>query len=344
MPEVLRHSAVESWLYDAVRGYLTRTPRTGIHVSDLLLPRKAYWARVDPKPPSRREVLYFIAGRGHEEVLVALAGLKTHHKVRGEWSGPEDDPYPPGEGIRYEMDVLYEGEGHPPIPFEIKTTRRPKVIDAKDVLVEHALAVDQLGRYCSIRDLPTGYLIELHLMARNLAATPSDATGPDAPTDETDPYAWLKQSRPEMPIYQLTWSAEEREAIRALMHLQRRLLESALAAGDHTRLPECPEWMCGKVHVRRSAPVCPMCGTIYTVGEVKPDGKKRGVLKLCETCKVDGKKVDLVRDSQEIFVPGCKWWESCLPAQHAKYHRNFWKPERATDEIDEITSEGETGE
>jgi hypothetical protein len=94
-----------------------------------------------------------------------------------------------------------------------------------------------------------------------------------------------------------------------------------------------------------------MCGTVYTVGEIKPDGKKRGVVRTCETCKVGGRlvggrqvggeRVDLVRDSQEIFVPGCKWWASCLPAQHAKYHKNFWKPERTTEEIDEIIPEGE---
>jgi hypothetical protein len=349
MPNVLRHTAVEDWLYDACRAYLTKTPRTGIHVSDLLLLRKAYWQRVEPKPPSRREILYFMAGRGHEEVVVALSGLGAHRKARGEWLGPIDEPYPEGDGIRYEMDVLYEGEDHPAIPFEIKTNRRAKVIDAKTVLDDYALAVDQLGMYCAIKNLPVGYLFELHLMARNLAAVPADATEaePERPADEPDPYAWLKQSRPEMPIYQITWTTEEREAILALMPIRRGMLESALAVGDHTGLPECPEWMCGKVHIRRSAPVCPMCGTMYTVGEVKPDGKKRGVRQYCETCKVGGRlvggrqvggtKVELVRDSQEIFVPGCRWWASCLPAQHAKYHQNFWKPKRtgSADEIEE---------
>lgn len=309
MPQIQRHDEVEQWILNESKKYLTRKPRTGVHVSDLLTPRKAYWAQAEPKAPTDRETLYFLAGRGHEEAIVALTGLGRYHKERGEWGGTEDEPYKKGDGIKYEVDVLAPAGINQWIPVELKTNRRPKVPTPEEVLEEYSYAVEQLGNYTAILDRGNiGYLIELHLMARNLALTD---TG-----EETDPYAWLRQSRPEIVCYQIDWTAEELDEIRHVMQEKKRLLLLAYDLKDHTILPECPNWMCGRVHVKESDPKCPSCGRTY----------ENRRMRKCEDCTAQGKRVDLVRDSEEVFVPSCRWWASCRPSQWQQYLDNYWKP------------------
>lgn len=327
MPTVQRHEDVESWFFGVARKHLTRGPRRGIHVSDLLTPRKAYWARVQPKPPTNREVIFFLAGRGHEEVFVALAGLSGYHKSRGEWLGPPDSPYKAGDGIRYEIDVLTRQDGTgQEIPIEIKTNRRPTIPGPEKVLEEYSIAVDQLGMYTAVRnesnpDILTSYLIEIHLMARNLALK-EGAKGGEEPDEqatgqEADPYAWLRESKPEMVVYQIDWTAEELEAIRKKMADTRGLLELSLERKDHRVLPACPKWMCGKEHIRESDPYCPTCGRVY----------ENRRMRKCEDCK-DGKaRVDLKRNTETLFVPTCRWWPECRPTENwPQYIDNYFRP------------------
>lgn len=323
MPRVQRHEDVESWFFGVARKYLTRTPRKGIHVSDLLTPRKAYWARVQPKPPTNREVIFFLAGRGHEEAFVALAGLSGYHKSRGEWLGPPDAPYVPGDGIRYEIDLLTRQDGAgQEIPIEIKTNRRPTIPEPEKVLEEYSIAVDQLGMYTAVRNelnpgLLASYLIEIHLMARNIALKEGAKEGEEsdevATGQEVDPYSWLRESKPDMVVYQIDWTAEELQAIRKRMSDTRTLLESAFDSKDHTILPECPSWMCGKEHVRTSDPRCTACDKSY----------ENRRLRKCPTCRAD-----LVRDSETLFVPTCRWWRECLPQQWAHHHRDYFRPRK----------------
>lgn len=339
MPQIQRHPGIEAWVLDAARAHLTRRPRTGIHVSDLTTPRKAYWSRILPKELSNRDVLYFIAGRGHEDVLVALAGLKQYHKVRGEWLGTPDDPYAEGDGVRYEIDVVTPTQDGDETPIEFKTNRRATVIDASQVEEQYGHYLAQLGRYCSIVNRLTSYLLVLHLMARNLSLVDEAQDGEEvddtvAP-NEVSPFAWIKRSEPVLVTYQVDWTPQELETIRQEMAVGRRLLEAAIEAQDHTSLPECPPWMCGREVSRAADPVCSQCGTVYKVGEAKDDGTKQGVLKLCKICKgSDKKRVALTRDVTTVFVPSCPYWSFCLPSQWKQHHSDYFRPVRAEEDTD----------
>lgn len=310
MPIVQQRNDVTDWILSEAKKYLARKPRTGIHVSDLLLPRKAYWGRVMPRTISDAEALYFMAGRAHEETVVALAGLGRYRKSRGEWSGTVEDRYQSGDGIKYEVDVVVP-TGNEWTPIEFKTNRRPTIIAPEAVEEQYSYYLRQLGSYVAITGSNHGYLAVLHLMARNLSLEGA-----------AEEHEWLKQSKPMLLVYQIDWADDELDAIKAEMQEGRRLLELAWAIQDHTILKECEAWMCGKVQTKASDPVCPNCGRVYVVGEEKPDGSKRGVLKYCEDCKVSGKRVELTRDVQQVFVPSCPFWSVCLPSQWEQFHTN----------------------
>ncbi len=320
MPVVQRHEEVEDWIYSEARKYLTRKPRVGFHVSDLMTPRKAYWAsRLGAEPLQKREILYFAAGRAHEEIVTALSQIGRYRRVEGEWLGTTEEPYRPGDGVKYQVDAVVP-TGERETPVEIKTNRRPTVVPAEKVAEEYSTYLWQLRAYMAILGQTPGYLVVFHLMARNLSVAGDD-----------EAYSWLKQSEPLLVVYQIDFTEEELAEARADLQERKSLLEVSQAMGDHTILSECPEWMCGRVHTDAKDPVCPNCGRVYVVGEEKPDGSKRGVVRLCEDCKVGGKRVELVREVQEIFVPTCRFWESCLPGQWSQYHMNYFKATKEAD-------------
>lgn len=320
MPTVQRHPELEGWFYHTARSYLAGRPRTGIHVSDLVTPRKAFWRRVLPKDPSDREVLYFMAGRAHEEVFVALARLGHHRKVRGEWLGMPDDPYAEGDGVRYEIDVVVPASGgDEEIPTEFKTNRLATVVPPEQVVERYGNYLEQLGRYAAIRNKKVTYLAVLHLMARGLALKEEAREGEEGSEQKSpeaeDPYGWLRESKPVFPVYQIEWTDEELEAIRRQMADGRRLLEAAVESEDHTILPECPNWMCGNEQRRTSKPSCPVCGGTF-------DNAR---LKLCPTCKETGKRSELTKVEEIVFVPSCKWFGNCLPPQWKRHHWGYYR-------------------
>ncbi len=73
---VTRNPDKERIIIDALRESFDE-PREGIHLSDLLSVRKSYLSRVMPMPLTHSEILYFLAGRGHEEVFARLVGVNV---------------------------------------------------------------------------------------------------------------------------------------------------------------------------------------------------------------------------------------------------------------------------
>jgi CRISPR/Cas system-associated exonuclease Cas4 (RecB family) len=129
-----------------VRWYLSR-PREGIHVSDLLFPRRAYFSRKHPEVElTEEEVGRFIAGRGHHQIIQALTTSPEFREVPVRW-----------EGISGHIDIYKE------VPVEIKTTRAMKVA-AKEELSPHY--IEQLGMYCALANVKRGQLLLLHLGIR----------------------------------------------------------------------------------------------------------------------------------------------------------------------------------
>ena len=64
---IKRSKEMERKVLDKIKAHLERAPRSldKWHVSDLLYPRKSYFQRIDPKPMTDLQAMYFLAGRAH---------------------------------------------------------------------------------------------------------------------------------------------------------------------------------------------------------------------------------------------------------------------------------------
>jgi len=106
--------------------------RSGIHLSDLIHPMKAYWSKTLPKKPTDDETLYFIAGKAHEGLLLG----DLPHSDDMIWND-----------IYYSPDAIINGE-----PVEIKTRRFYK----EGEIPEHY--INQLKGYCVCMGTNKGWL------------------------------------------------------------------------------------------------------------------------------------------------------------------------------------------
>ena len=115
---VVRSLKRERWAFEKIKAWLTRRPRSqdAWHVSDLLYPRKAYFGRLDPKPITDKQALYFILGHGHHHVIEAILGPKKSH-----------DRTDAGEFLK--KGIYFSPDLRLPFPLEIKTTRLQKAPD-----------------------------------------------------------------------------------------------------------------------------------------------------------------------------------------------------------------------
>lgn len=120
--------------------------REGWHVSDLLYPRRAYWERKQPQPLSDLKTLYFLAGRGHHEILQMVSAMPEYREVRVKWAG-----------ITGTIDVFRD------VPVEIKTTRAGGCRDAAAIERDHPEWIRQLRYYCAMLGQPRGQLWVLGL-------------------------------------------------------------------------------------------------------------------------------------------------------------------------------------
>jgi hypothetical protein len=116
--------------------------RVGIHVSDLTLcMRQSLFRKLDPKPPTTKQVGYFLDGARRHEALQTLYGEGVVEK-KGEF-----------EGVRYSIDI-YDG-----LPIEFKTTR------ARAAISEHWIR--QLVYYMLATDSAVGLLQVQRIMPRD---------------------------------------------------------------------------------------------------------------------------------------------------------------------------------
>ena len=146
--KIEKNAAQAEAIVSHVRDYLSR-PRKGIHVSDLLFPRRAYFSRKHPEIElTEEEVGRFIAGRGHHQIIQAMTTSPEFREVSVERSG-----------ISGHIDIYKE------LPVEIKTTRAMKVA-TKDELSPHY--IEQLGMYCALVNINRGQLLLLHLGIREV--------------------------------------------------------------------------------------------------------------------------------------------------------------------------------
>lgn len=211
--EITRSTKSEQALVDKSRKWLEQDGRkTGIHASDLLDPRMAYFRHKHPGPIPDRLVNMFIVGKiAHALVLSAVDGAKGLNPESDEGSVWSEEL-----GIWYSPDKTLSG-----IPRELKTTRSPyEAKYPKDL----AMYCEQLMIYMAAQNSTVGQLWILYLNLR-------DEEGNTAPQ-------WR--------AFTVRVSQQELDVYKAYLLGTRQLLEGARKVGKHDALPLCREFKCGK--------------------------------------------------------------------------------------------------
>lgn len=207
--QIVRDKKQERLLLRKSRQWLMKRDRApGVHASDLLDPRQAYWRTVVPKPMTDRDVPVFLIGH-------VLHAILEHAVEERELTLQSDTGQRESQslGIIYSPD-LFRGE-----PIEIKTSRsffEPSSLD--DV----AMYCEQLLIYMAAEQVTTGHLWILYLNLR-------DAMNRTAPAFRT---------------YTITVSQQDLVAYTRHCRAIRDSLQDAIDRRDPSALPLCREWKC----------------------------------------------------------------------------------------------------
>lgn len=201
-------------------------PREGVHLSDLMNPRESAFKRLMPLPLTESEILFFLAGRGHEEVFARLAGVEVgaskvkYVKIPGFVAGEQRIKH----GISYRPDFRWDTK-----PTEFKTRRRNLAKPGEEAIVYDSY-LDQLKGYCTLDEQPWAQLVVLSLLEGQSG----------------DP---LNPTHPELAVYDVQFSPGD------MRHMKDYLIEIAAqfsaviqdgSIASIQELPLCRAWMCGK--------------------------------------------------------------------------------------------------
>jgi len=211
--ELTRNQTSEKWIVDRVKEHLNSQPRgEGIHVSDLVHPRKAYWKRIDPRPMTDDEAGYFVAGRGHHEVIEAI--------IEGVDNKSPDTGQHVWEGIYYSPDLNMN------YPVEIKTSRAQLGPEdtGKDPRQEYDNYLAQLTSYMAVENSEKGGLIIFYLNKK---------------VDRNS-----RSTKPRFQVWDVVMTKDELAAKRTSMLDGKRNLEQAVDSHHFSELECCPSWLC----------------------------------------------------------------------------------------------------
>src|SRR6266498_1287873 len=212
--KVQRNKASERMLLDKTRDYVTKDERTpGIHASDLLDVRQAFWKHVDPQPITDRLTVTFLVGRVlHAFVLGAVDGPDAVDIGNTDDGSSRSDIL----GISYSPDKVLDG-----VVRELKTSRsfyEPKDVKDLDIYIEQLLV------YMAATQTTTSQLWVLYLNLRNEEG----------------------KTAPDFRSFDITISPEDLATVTQTLNESRENLEAAIAAQDWRRLELCREWKCGR--------------------------------------------------------------------------------------------------
>jgi hypothetical protein len=261
--EIKRNRSIEEWLFEEIRNNWGSNVREGIHLSDLLSPRQAYWQRIKPMKPTDLQIQYWLTGQGHEGAISRASGYE--HAESRQWSD-----------IHYTPDFFHN------FPCELKTRRRNLAEEGKEAeTYEHYLR--QLKGYCAVENKTHGWL---HIWA--LVQKQDDGT-----------------TKPEIGCYEIDFTREELEEERQrLIQTQAQLL-CALEMKDHTILPICTSWMCGresKTMVKK--PYCETCNG-------REFETEWGINKHITSRTGEGHTV-IMAEYETNYVKSCGWYDDCI--------------------------------
>jgi len=141
--EIKRSIDIENFIWQKLILGLDKK-RQGIHASDLIYPKKAYWQRISPLPPTREEVMYWLSGQSHERIFLHISDLK--HGGARQW-----------EGIWFSPDIMFD------FPVELKTTRRGYVVKEGEEAEKYKHYLKQLSYYCAMTNSTKGWLVVWYL-------------------------------------------------------------------------------------------------------------------------------------------------------------------------------------
>lgn len=219
MPKSLsieRNEKAEAKLVDETKAWLEKDSkdRTGIHASDLLDPRKAYFDKRFPQPLNRRMVgLFFVGKVLHAFFLSALNGEDGVN-----WKSDMGSTVDPELKISYSND--WEKNG---IPYEFKTSRSKYEQKNADL----TLYCEQLLIYMVAKKSTTGRLVVLQ-------------TSLPAPRGE----GW--GTYPQYRAYTIRCSQADLDKYKAQIVKTRKALEKALKTKSHKGLELCRKFKCGE--------------------------------------------------------------------------------------------------
>lgn len=225
-------------------------PREGrLHVSDILYPRKAYWGRKRPDIPlTDREVLFFLAGRGHHGMFQDLEKSKNTEVELV------------GEDIEGHVDIFKD------CPIEIKTTRSQMSGDPNELRTNQPQYFQQLGIYCYLSEKRRGQLWVLYLYAITCPGCGSaslwkgEIKGKIKTKDGAEKertwvsykckkcekswrYNQIRKS-PHLETYQIQLDDADIAEFKEYVNSRTELLNTALKTEDYEMLPLCPEYFC----------------------------------------------------------------------------------------------------
>jgi len=211
---LVRNEKIETQLLEKARAWLETSDRApGIHASDLLDPRQAYWKHVKPLPLSKRLIPMFLIGKIlHAFVLNAVDEVPLNLDQTDEGSSFSKEL-----GFSFSPDHVKGKQ-----PRELKTSRsfyEPKT--AKDV--DNYL--EQLLEYMAAMDHTTGQLWVLYLNLK-------DEKGATCP---------------QFRCFTVKVSKEDLDGFKKVLKTTRMMLESAIKQGKPEALPLCRAWKCGEV-------------------------------------------------------------------------------------------------
>jgi hypothetical protein len=208
---IARDLVAERALYDALRASFGQDERTGTHLSALLNPLQEYWRRVEGRTVTDADLMYFTAGRGHEDILSRLLGQDFELTPEAEIEGIHLRP-----DFRAISDRIIPKGKH----AEFKTRRANLAKTDEEAQEAYKSYREQIRGYMALKDQDEMYLIVLSL----LQGSKGDGT------------------KPVVAVYKETMTRGEMLALRTAL-IQRKIL---LESGVTSLLPLCWEFLCGK--------------------------------------------------------------------------------------------------
>ncbi len=224
--KISRNQAIERMILDAVKASFD-VPREGIHLSDTLQARQAFWRRVMPLPPSDQDVLFWVAGRSAEDMYSRIPGLLVAEEKAHQVTSDLAVVFRPDFHLLEESGFL--------TPTEFKSRRAPLAKPGEEAKV-YAHYLSQLGGYAALEGALVGKLIVFDLGRAQAGQSP------------------------QLAVYDVEWTDDEMSSRLKTVEAVAELLLAAIAGynievmarGCATparevinALPLCEQWLCG---------------------------------------------------------------------------------------------------